>query len=1384
MDEKQFINEAIRRGIATFDQIQECVAVASEMARSGVALKIWEVLVLKGVAKQEHVDAVLSGSPLGKSYPFGPFVIHGKIGEGGMGAVYRASKPGDPRLYALKVLPDRFSQGEFVKRFEREARIAITLNHPNLVKGYEKGKVGNRYYYAMELVAGKVLSGLIKERGRVDETAAIQIGLQIGEALKLIHANGLVHRDVKPDNVIMSEDGVAKLMDFGLVKSSLQDATILTQSGLAVGTPNYMSPEQFEGKDVDPRSDVYSLGATLFHLATGERPFRGTTAMDIYVRQTISRVPDPRQVRPDLSEGISLVIQKMMAVDPKDRYGSMDEVMDELRLVKDRKPPRQASVQTKHRSIRSMPVVVLGAAGLVMLVLVVALVALPDEPPPEPAAPPAAVAPREPTAEEEFEKRLALKAFNDAHRIVKEGNADPSRIRPLQEKLDLRLQEEWSSVMQAVRQECAAGRWERAREQLKKFSTDASDIDDVQSRVERELVEVARAESLAAEERDADASFKILLDSIRLFEERGDWEDALKALEGAQKGARERPMLLRKIEARMAAVRERIAALPKKPETASVAPAPQKPEDLEPHWKQACSDFEAQRYAEARATLTELIRKAPKDARLHALRARCFAAMGNLQNARTDLSEALALDPQNSAARVLSAFWMLDEGKVLGAIKGFTAAISADPSNVEAYRGRAKANSITGQPESCLRDLDEAARLRPELKEDPEILGLRLRSLLDLNRPEQVMQEGSEWIARNPRDIQAYLLRSEAAMNLGKFKEAESDAGKALALDPGNAEASARKEEAVRAGKPAPRPPDRPAPRPSKLTSTQLKKKIEASFNASQKSVSQLADGRYRVVLTYDLSKKEQADDFEGMIEIVERTSTLKATAREPNYLRFRAPLVGDFLIKMDVYVTGGNEQGLLLYAADPIPAYESMAMGIGAALRPATKDWKLALTDYRPVGTKTLGSERAAKADSNGRGILALKREGTAYTGGFGSATAEAIGEGQDRFRLRMVTWNTVRIHRIEIQGTLDPDWVRETYETPEEPSRPLWNGRDLKGWELYDHPIQAVGTAMSIVTEKSMAHAVYQEPLSSRSARLDLDFEVDEDFPGAMVGFLLQQNRDAATLDGSLAVLMSDKSLYLYQHAKGFLAYVGKSTDKPNGLRKGARHHMELLISGKDVIVRVRDMGEWEIRGIVQPGTLRPGILAKLCRIRVFSFSKREDQRAAAVVDKPLWNGDLSEWIRTGETFGVRDGSMVVAAERFAHAAHRSLSSAKSARFEMAVEVDELLANPSFGLAIYGARDTPPMELPYAGLLSGGRLSSMKVEKGKWVTLKQVDVGAILLKKEYVFDMIVDHGTVTIRLGAHEVVIPSALDPDAEFRPGFWVQNARARITRFVRK
>ena len=260
----------------------------------------------------------------------GRYELHELVGAGGMSNVFRAHDRLLERSVAIKVLHEHYSADEdYVERFRREARSVAQLAHPNIVTVIDRGEEDGRQYIVFEYVEGENLKGLLSH-GALPVDEALRYGLQIAGALDFAHKRGLVHRDVKPQNVLLTEEGEPKVTDFGIARSV--DVQSVTQSGTVVGTSDYIAPEQARGEQVDPRTDIYSLGVVLYELLTGEVPYSGDNFVAVAMQHLHEPVPSVLDQRRDVPVRLDLAVQRAMAKDPADRFESMEQLIDELDL--------------------------------------------------------------------------------------------------------------------------------------------------------------------------------------------------------------------------------------------------------------------------------------------------------------------------------------------------------------------------------------------------------------------------------------------------------------------------------------------------------------------------------------------------------------------------------------------------------------------------------------------------------------------------------------------------------------------------------------------------------------------------------------------------------------------------------------------------------------------------------------------------------------------------------------------------------------------------------------------------------------------------------------------------------------------------------------------
>src|SRR5919201_1480836 len=261
----------------------------------------------------------------------GRYRIVRKLGAGGMADVYLAEDQEPGRRVAIKILNDRHAADDsFIERFRREAKNAAGLSHPNIVAIYDRGEAEGTYYIAMEYLAGRSLKELILSRGPTPVRIAIDYTRQILAALGFAHRNGIVHRDIKPHNVVVGPDGRLKVTDFGIARSG---ASQMTEAGSIIGTAQYLSPEQARGAPVDQRSDLYAVGVVLYEMLTGSVPFTGDTPLEIAMKHLSAAPEPPSKRRAEVPLEVDLVVLRALAKHPDDRYQSAEEMDADIARV-------------------------------------------------------------------------------------------------------------------------------------------------------------------------------------------------------------------------------------------------------------------------------------------------------------------------------------------------------------------------------------------------------------------------------------------------------------------------------------------------------------------------------------------------------------------------------------------------------------------------------------------------------------------------------------------------------------------------------------------------------------------------------------------------------------------------------------------------------------------------------------------------------------------------------------------------------------------------------------------------------------------------------------------------------------------------------------------
>ena len=328
-----FVSIGLELGYLTEDQAAECREDQAKLTEMGYSRSLARIAHEKGLLSTEQTRAIRREMLRRGVLPrLGGYELIAKLGEGGMGVVYKARQLSLRRLVALKVLaPDLARNTGYVQRFHREARLAAQLSHPNAVQVFDVGQDGGRHFIVMEYVDGSNLEERLQE-GALDERRALAIIRDIAGALHQAHERGIVHRDIKPANILLAADGTAKLSDLGIAKDvSGKMSVSLTRTGGVIGTPHYMSPEQCEGrKDIDRRSDIYSLGITFYHMVTGREPFTGASPLAVMRHHLDTPLPDPASTGAAVSRATIRLIYAMTAKDREQRIADCHALITQV----------------------------------------------------------------------------------------------------------------------------------------------------------------------------------------------------------------------------------------------------------------------------------------------------------------------------------------------------------------------------------------------------------------------------------------------------------------------------------------------------------------------------------------------------------------------------------------------------------------------------------------------------------------------------------------------------------------------------------------------------------------------------------------------------------------------------------------------------------------------------------------------------------------------------------------------------------------------------------------------------------------------------------------------------------------------------------------------
>jgi len=326
----------VDNGFITPEELAECNAILEETGGAGSGHTLSDLLINHSYVTNRQIDRLQSDFDTRKSTQrISGYKIIRKLGAGAMATVFLALQESLDRPVAIKVLPTKFSDNkEFIDRFYKEGRAAAKLNHPNIVQAYDVGLSGEHHYFVMEFVDGITAFDRLEEEKQLSEEESVKILRQVACALQHAHEEGFIHRDVKPKNIMISSRGDVKLADLGLARAMSDVESAEAEAGRAYGTPYYISPEQICGKvDITPGADIYSLGATIYHLVTGRVPFPGKNPSDVMHRHLKQVLVPPDHLNESLSAGFSQIIEMMMEKDVSRRYQNAHDLIADIDAV-------------------------------------------------------------------------------------------------------------------------------------------------------------------------------------------------------------------------------------------------------------------------------------------------------------------------------------------------------------------------------------------------------------------------------------------------------------------------------------------------------------------------------------------------------------------------------------------------------------------------------------------------------------------------------------------------------------------------------------------------------------------------------------------------------------------------------------------------------------------------------------------------------------------------------------------------------------------------------------------------------------------------------------------------------------------------------------------
>ncbi|MFH1228661.1 MAG: tetratricopeptide repeat protein [Planctomycetota bacterium] len=711
---------------------------------------------------------------------FGKYILERKLGQGGMGAVYLALDPALNRKVALKIITS--NDAELLERFQREAQAVAKLKHPNIVQVYEAGAAGKQHYFTMDYIEGISLEQAISSAKRPNIQNIARIVLQVASALHYAHGQHIIHRDIKPANIMITKQGQAYITDFGLAKQLTGLDRSLTMSGTAIGTPNYMSPEQAQGKkdEVDPRSDIFSLGATMYHCLTGRMPFAGNEIYEVISKVINVDPPAPSTIVRIIPKDLETICLKCLNKDKAKRYQTAGELARDLKRylegeeIAARRTGLISKLRIKAARNKAASLSIIGAAIILIIVVISLLISSSNK------------------------RHLIAQYRQEAEQLFRDSQYDKTKA-ACNKLLALAPQDE---DIQSLLKRCEKiikaqdTKKQQEDEQAKEAAAKAQKTVDIRAQAKSILdraggapapdqkIEFAQ-EALKIDPTYGDAwqvigyAYKEKANHAGSFDEYQKLTD--KAFEYFSKAIKTTPTLAYSYYER-AVINVINYNRPEEAMTDFEMVLKYDPNSYIGWFAKGNIAQSQNKNDEAIDNYTKAIELYPENTWAYNNRAIAYKNKGELDKAIADCSEAIRIDPKYADAYTSRGLAYKNKGALDRAIKDYDEAIRLNPKSARAYMNRGIAYKNKGELDKALADYNEAIRIDPK----DAIIYTNRGNVYDLKGElDKAIADYNEAIRLNPKYAVAYSNRGSFYYNKGELDKAIADYTQAICFDPG-----------------------------------------------------------------------------------------------------------------------------------------------------------------------------------------------------------------------------------------------------------------------------------------------------------------------------------------------------------------------------------------------------------------------------------------------------------------------------------------------------------------------------------------------------------------------------------------------------------------------